>query len=199
MAVRIRLKRMGRAHRPFYRVCAIDRHSPRDGRVLEELGTYDTSIADTDARTVLKKDRIDYWLGVGAQPSDRCAVLIKKYGTDGTHTENQQQALLKLAAPKQVPAPGTPASLPKKVEEAKAKTEDTGTGDTGTGDTGTKDAKTEEAAAKDAKPAAGDAKPSTGAKEAEPVAKAKEPVAKAEETATKDAEPEAKASEESKS
>jgi small subunit ribosomal protein S16 len=219
VAVRIRLKRMGRAHRPFYRVCAIDRHAPRDGRVLEELGTYDTSIVDTDARTVLKKDRIDYWLGVGAQPSDRCAVLIKKYGTDGTHAENQQQALLKLAVPKQVPAPGTPASLPKKAEEAKAKTEDTGTGDTGTGDTGTKkattkkattkDAKAEEAAAKDAKPEAGDAEPATGAKEAvikeavikeaEPVAKAKEPVAKAEETATKDAEPEAKASEESKS
>jgi small subunit ribosomal protein S16 len=208
VAVRIRLKRMGRAHRPFYRVCAIDRHAPRDGRVLEELGTYDTSIVDTDARTVLKKDRIDYWLGVGAQPSDRCAVLIKKYGTDGTHAENQQQALLKLAVPKQVPAPGTPASLPKKAEEAKAaKTEDTGTKDTGTKDTGTKKAatkkaatkgaKAEEAAAKDAKPEAGDAEPATGAKEA--VTKEAEPEAKAEETAAKDAEPEARASEESKS
>ncbi|MEC8473963.1 MAG: 30S ribosomal protein S16, partial [Planctomycetota bacterium] len=41
MAVRIRLKKMGRTHRPFYRVCAMDQRSPRDGRVIEELGTYD--------------------------------------------------------------------------------------------------------------------------------------------------------------
>ena len=177
MAVRIRLKRMGRAHRPFYRVCAMDRHTPRDGRVLEELGTYDTSIANTDARAVLKKDRIDYWLSVGAQPSDRCAVLIKKYGTDGTHAESQQQALQRLAEPRQVPAAGTPASLPKKAEEAKpAKTENNAT----------KEGKAQEPAAKDA----------------EPEAKAEEAVSKepeAEETAAKEAEPEAKASEESKS
>lgn len=120
MAVRIRLKRIGRTHRPFYRVCAIDRHTPRDGRVLEELGTYDTTITDTDARAILKNDRIDYWLSVGAQPSDRMAVLIKKYGSSGTHLEKQQQALQKLAEPKQVPAPGTPASLPKKTDEEKA-------------------------------------------------------------------------------
>ena len=119
MAVRIRLKRMGRTHRPFYRVCAIDRHSPRDGRVLEELGTYDTSIVDTDARAVLKKDRVDYWLGVGAQPSDKVGVLIKKYGTNGTHLEKQEAALLTLAEPRRVPEPGAPASLPKKPEEPK--------------------------------------------------------------------------------
>jgi len=118
VAVRIRLKRMGRTHRPFYRVCAIDRHSPRDGRVLEELGTYDTSVADTDARAVLKKERIDYWLSVGAQPSDRVAVLIKKYGSSGTHVDKQQQALMVLAEPKQIPNPGTPASLANKVDEA---------------------------------------------------------------------------------
>jgi len=120
VAVRIRLKRIGRTHRPFYRVCAIDRHTPRDGRVLEELGTYDTTVADTDARAILKNDRIDYWLSVGAKPSDRMAVLIKKYGSSGTHLEKQQQALQKLAEPKQVPDPGAPASLPKKAEEAKA-------------------------------------------------------------------------------
>ena len=71
MAVRIRMKKMGRTHRPFYRICATDQHAPRDGRVLEELGTYDTSVADTDARAILKTDRIDYWLSVGAQPSEK--------------------------------------------------------------------------------------------------------------------------------
>ncbi|MEM9353614.1 MAG: 30S ribosomal protein S16 [Planctomycetota bacterium] len=117
MAVRIRMKKMGRTHRPFYRICAIDKRSPRDGRVLEELGTYDTSIAEADARAVLKKDRIDYWVGVGAQPSDKVAILIKKYGTEGTHVAAQEAALAKLAEPKSVPDPGKPASLPKKPEE----------------------------------------------------------------------------------
>ena len=192
MAVRIRLKRMGRAHRPFYRMCAIDRHSPRDGRVLEELGTYDTSIADTDARTVLKNDRIDYWLSVGAQPSDRCAVLIKKYGTDGTHAEIQQQAQLKLAEPRQVPAPGTPASLPKKAEEAK------------TEEPAAKEAKAEEAVTKAAEPeakaketATKDAE--TAAKVADTVAKDAETAAKAADTAAKAADTAEKASKESKS
>ena len=120
MAVRIRLKRFGRTHRPFYRVCAIDRQTPRDGRVLEELGTYDTSVANTDARAILKKDRIDYWLSVGAKPSDKVGVLIKKYGSGGTHLEKQQQALHKLAEPKQIADPGPPASLPKETEEPQA-------------------------------------------------------------------------------
>lgn len=117
MAVRIRLKKMGRAHRPFYRVCAFDSKCPRDGRALEELGTYDTSLHDTDARAVLNGERIAYWLGVGAQPTEKVAVLIKKYGKDGTHLEQQKAALEKLAGPKSIPDPGAPASLPKKPEQ----------------------------------------------------------------------------------
>lgn len=96
MAVRIRLKKMGRKARPFFRVCAVDARSPRDGRVIEELGVYDPMISDTDARVVLKNERVDYWLSVGAQPSDKVGVLIKKYGSNGTHTEKQQAALEKL-------------------------------------------------------------------------------------------------------
>ena len=119
MSVRIRMKKMGRTHRPFYRICAVDKRAPRDGRVLEELGTYDTSIHDTDARAVFNKERVDYWLGVGAQPSEKCSVLIKKYGTNGTHVSQQEAALEKLAQPKVVPDPGVPASLPKKPEEEK--------------------------------------------------------------------------------
>ncbi len=119
MAVRIRLKKMGRSHRPFYRVCAFDHHAPRDGRALEELGTYDTSIHNTDARAVLNSERIDYWLSVGAQPTEKVAVLIKKYGTGGTHLDQQKVALEELAAPKSIPDPGAPASLPKKPEEEK--------------------------------------------------------------------------------
>lgn len=114
MAVRIRMKKLGRAHRHFFRICAMDKRAPRDGRALEELGTYDPMVPETDARALLKRDRIDYWLGVGAQPSEKVAVLIKKYGTNGTHLSQQQAALDRLAQGKPIPDPGEPASLPKK-------------------------------------------------------------------------------------
>ena len=120
MAVRIRMKKLGRAHRSFFRVCAFDQNSPRDGKALEELGTYDPSVPDADARAVLNGERVAYWLGVGAQPSEKVAVLIKKYGKDGTHLSKQQEALAKLSAPKSVPAPGEPASKPKKKGEEAA-------------------------------------------------------------------------------
>ncbi|MFZ4083548.1 MAG: 30S ribosomal protein S16 [Pirellula sp.] len=96
MSVRIRMKRMGRKNRPFYRLCAIDQRSPRDGRVLEELGHYDPMCRETDARAILKGDRIDYWMSVGAQPSENVHVLIKKYGTNGTHLPAQHEALTRL-------------------------------------------------------------------------------------------------------
>lgn len=96
MAVRIRLKKLGRKHRPFYRVCAMDARSPRGGKVLEELGTYDPMVRDTDARALLNGERINYWLSVGAQPTDKVGVLIKKYGANGTHLEAQKSALEKL-------------------------------------------------------------------------------------------------------
>ena len=101
MAVRIRMKKMGRTHRPFYRVCAMDSRAPRDGRVIEELGTYDPFVPETDARVVLKGERIDYWVSVGAKPTPKVAVLIKKYGTDGTHLEQQKSAVERLGGRRQ--------------------------------------------------------------------------------------------------
>ena len=79
MAVRIRMKKLGRKHRPYFRIVAIDSRQPRDGRIIEELGSYDPMIKDTDERVKLKPERIKYWLGVGALPSERVAVLFKKY------------------------------------------------------------------------------------------------------------------------
>ena len=73
---------------------------PRHGRPLEELGTYDPHVKDTDARALLKAERVDYWLSVGALPSEKVAVLIKKYGTNGTHVDAQKAALERLGAPK---------------------------------------------------------------------------------------------------
>lgn len=79
MAVRIRMKMMGRKHRHYFRIVAIDGRQPRDGRVIEELGSYDPTIKNTDERVKLKADRIKYWLSVGAQPSEKVAVFLKKY------------------------------------------------------------------------------------------------------------------------
>ncbi len=118
MAVKIRMKMMGRAHRPFFRVCAMDVRKPRDGRVIEELGYYDPMVSETDARANLKGDRIDYWLSVGAQASEKVAVLIKKYGTNGTHLDAQKAARERLAVSRQgKPQPVRPV---KKVEAAPA-------------------------------------------------------------------------------
>jgi len=79
VAVRIRMMRLGRKHRSYFRIVAIDGRQPRDGRTIEELGTYDPMIKDTDNRVTLIPDRIKYWISVGAQPSEKVAVLIKKY------------------------------------------------------------------------------------------------------------------------
>lgn len=120
MAVTIRMKRMGRKNREYYRICATDRRSPRDGRVIEELGTYDPHVPETDARCTLNGPRVDYWLSVGAQPSDAVRVLIKKYGTSGTHLQKMEAARAKLAMPRIVPEAGEPAFVPKPKEEPAA-------------------------------------------------------------------------------
>ena len=105
MSVRIRMKKLGRRHRPFYRICAIDQRIQRDGRVIEELGTYDPMVPEVDARAVLDGERIKYWLGVGAQPSDKVGVLIKKYGAEGTHRQKQEAALARVAQSRRRPEP----------------------------------------------------------------------------------------------
>ncbi len=122
MAVCIRMKKMGRSHQNFFRICAMDKRAPRHGRPLEELGTYDPHVKDTDARALLKAERVDYWLSVGALPSEKVAVLIKKYGTNGSHLDAQKAALERLGSPKVVPDPGAPASVAKSKEEKAAET-----------------------------------------------------------------------------
>ena len=79
VAVRIRMKLLGRKHRPYYRIVAIDGRQPRDGRILEELGSYDPMVKNTDERVRLKPERIKYWVSVGAQPSEKVSVLMRKY------------------------------------------------------------------------------------------------------------------------
>jgi len=73
------MKMMGRKHRPYYRIVAIDSRQPRDGRVLEELGTYDPMVKDKEKRVTLKPERIKHWQSVGAKASERVTTLLSKY------------------------------------------------------------------------------------------------------------------------
>lgn len=82
--VRIRLKRFGRTHSPAYRLCAMDKRTPRNGRAIEELGYYHPCNKNEDEQVKLNEERIKYWLSVGAQPSKTAANLMKKIGLDPT-------------------------------------------------------------------------------------------------------------------
>jgi small subunit ribosomal protein S16 len=76
------MKKMGRKHRPFFRICVMDQRSPRDGKAIEELGFYDPMVRVKKDRVKLNMERVDYWIGVGAQPSVNVAALIKKVRTN---------------------------------------------------------------------------------------------------------------------
>lgn len=80
MAVRLRLKRFGRRHQSFYRVSAMDTRKPRDGRVIEELGWYDPEAKDPQHQISLKRERVEFWLKAGAQPSETVAQLLRRQG-----------------------------------------------------------------------------------------------------------------------
>lgn len=104
--VRIRMKSFGRRHRPFFRICAMDARSPRDGRAIEELGHYDPMVRNKEARTVLDASRIRYWLSVGAQPSEKVQALLTRHGV--TKPAPGEHWKLPEAAP--APAPAAPAA-----------------------------------------------------------------------------------------
>lgn len=109
MSVRIRMKRMGRKHRPFYRICIMDRNRARDGKAIEEVGFYDTSVPDKSQRVSLKMERIDYWLSVGAQPSEKVNALIKKVRTGKFGTASAPPPMQAPKAPEPEPVAEAPA------------------------------------------------------------------------------------------
>jgi small subunit ribosomal protein S16 len=100
MSVKLRLKRLGRSNGAFFRLNAIDSRSPRDGRVIEELGYYDPRNKDQAKQFVAKLDRCRYWLDVGAVPSETVSSLLKKQGV-----EHNSLRLPKPGKPKVVPVP----------------------------------------------------------------------------------------------
>lgn len=78
MAVRIRLARFGAKKKPYYRIVAADSQSRRDGRFIEQLGSYNPNI--DPAVVTLQRDRYDHWVSVGAKPSDTVAALVRRLG-----------------------------------------------------------------------------------------------------------------------
>lgn len=113
MAVKIRLKRMGKIRAPFYRIVIADSRTKRDGRVIEEIGTYNPK---TEPSTIhVDSERAQYWLGVGAQPTESVAAILKITGDiGGTST-------LKTPEPKADKALAFDAALKELHAEPKAK------------------------------------------------------------------------------
>ena len=115
MPVRIRLQRFGRKNLPFYRIVVADSRCPRDGRFIENVGTYNPIPSKFDATKEITAngERVNYWLSVGAQPSDRVAWLFGKVG------------LMPPLPIRVAKYPGIPKPLVKvlKAEEAAAKKE----------------------------------------------------------------------------
>jgi len=117
MSLKLRLARAGAKKRPYYHVVVADARSPRDGRFIEKVGTYDPKLADTTKRVNLVTERVQHWLSVGAQPTDRverfldAAGLLKrearsnpKKGEPGKKAQERAAAKAEAAAAAAAPA-----------------------------------------------------------------------------------------------
>jgi small subunit ribosomal protein S16 len=116
MAVAIRLRREGALNRPYFKVVVADKRSPRDGKFIEIVGTYDPK--KPGLNSTLKLDRIEHWISKGAQPSDTVRSLIKKTKNPEAVTRKAEAAAAKKAEPK--PAKVPPASEPAPASEPSA-------------------------------------------------------------------------------
>ncbi|MEA9985692.1 MULTISPECIES: 30S ribosomal protein S16 [Subtercola] len=99
MAVKIRLKRMGKIRAPYYRIVVADARTKRDGRVIEEIGKYHPT--EEPSFIEVKSDRAQYWLGVGAQPTEQVEVLLKLTGDWGIFKGDKNAvSTVRVKAPK---------------------------------------------------------------------------------------------------
>lgn len=94
--VKLRLMRMGRRHAPTYRIVAIDARMRRDGRFLEIVGHYNPR-TKAEPEIVVKEDRVAYWLGVGAQPSETVRSLLRRCGMLNRMEQERRDAYLREA------------------------------------------------------------------------------------------------------
>ena len=109
MAVKIRMQRGGATHNPHYRVVVTDVRSPRDGRFVEKVGTYDPKNKDASKQINLNLERIDHWIGVGAKPSDTVRALVKKVRKAPAPAEAPAEVAAKAPAAPVAEAPAAEA------------------------------------------------------------------------------------------
>lgn len=122
MAVKIRLKRMGKIRAPYYRIVVADSRTKRDGRVIEEIGKYHPT--ENPSFIEVKSDRAQYWLGVGAQPTEQVMAILKLTGDWGTFKgEKGAKSTVQVAEPKaefQADAKKKPVLRPKSAKKEEA-------------------------------------------------------------------------------
>ena len=94
MSLKLRLARAGTKKRPYYHVVVADARSPRDGRFIEKIGNYDPKLADKDKRVTLVTERVQHWLSVGAQPTDRVARFFDAAGLMKREARNNPEKAL---------------------------------------------------------------------------------------------------------
>jgi len=117
MALALRLSRGGRKNLPHYSIVVADKRYPRDGRFLEKLGTYNPLLAKDDAKRVqFNEERVKYWLGQGAQPSDRVAIFLGKAGVIAMPEKKNNPT-------KALPSEKTKMRVAEKAEKVKAAAE----------------------------------------------------------------------------
>ncbi len=109
MAVKIRLRREGRKKTPMYRIVVADSQSPRDGRFIEIIGQYQPRFSG-DTAINLQVDRVNYWLNVGAQPTDTVRALLRRAGVLKERHEARLTAKGVVIKPKAGSVPATPMS-----------------------------------------------------------------------------------------
>ena len=185
MALKIRMARGGAKKRPFYRIVVTDSRMPRDGRFIERVGTHNPMVAKNHpGRVTLKEDRIKYWLGVGAKPSNRVACFLADVGLyekppipEQTKKDKPKAKTLERLAAKEE---AKKAAAEAKEEEAKAAAE-----------APAEEAPTEEAKAE----APAEEAPTEEVKEEAPAEEAEAEEAPAEEAPSKEAKEEAPAEE----
>lgn len=95
MAVKLRMTRLGRRHRPFFRINVVESRTPRDGRIIEKLGHYDPIEKDPAKQVVLNRERIEYWLSQGATPSDSVSQILLRNGIKHKYAEEKAARMAK--------------------------------------------------------------------------------------------------------
>ncbi len=98
MAVKIRMTRIGRRHRPFFRINAVESREPRDGKILEKLGHYDPIEKDKEKQIVLNTERVKHWLDKGAIPSDTVSEILLRLGIKHKYAEEKAARRAKARA-----------------------------------------------------------------------------------------------------